>query len=553
MHFSKTYTELLLSLPPELRENAIQYRQLKKVIKEITHELTALGLSPSHLNELLRSGTGSVRDKGKGKANEDVVGADDASAEHVLGAATSESGYTTRCVYEIVMTSDSLQPRLRLWIGDTDKEMREHLLVYDTELSASSTIDLQTGSGTPLCAVDSVRDLKPGDSRIEEVNNEVETCIQTEPNVQAADNPTIAVTGTNPASRREVIIPLNADRIFFDLLLTALHTFSEHLKDLEAKFLASLQELAQSITASARPMSRTNAFHPHSQASDPTAINVPSVSHAFMKVGFKSDLYPWREFFQLYLDSEIFESTSERSRGERNVEDAEGRLRAFVSRVEERGFQDKKKWNLKESREAFRMFMQLNRLLLDLKKLQHANAEATRKILKKHAKRTALPLLPLSSPPQDSRSLVVAPSALGSSAHPHINSADFLYGSVSSLPRVLVQAIGETLLPVVPHVDDYACLICTSIAFKPIRLKCGHLFCVRCLVKMQKRGKGDCPICRAPTVLVADRSNVDWALLNFMKDWFPIESKAKLLQNEREASQEELEELGLDVRGCIIA
>jgi hypothetical protein len=95
----------------------------------------------------------------------------------------------------------------------------------------------------------------------------------------------------------------------------------------------------------------------------------------------------------------------------------------------------------------------------------------------------------------------------------------------SSLPRSLVQAVGEILLPIIPQIDDYSCLICTSIAFKPIRLFCGHLFCVRwvcyiqtvlirhglnfwfsrCLVKMQKRGKGNCPMCRAPTVLTADR------------------------------------------------
>lgn len=73
---------------------------------------------------------------------------------------------------------------------------------------------------------------------------------------------------------------------------------------------------------------------------------------------------------------------------------------------------------------------------------------------------------------------------------------------------MLVQALGETLLPIIPHIDDYACVICTSIAFKPIRLQCGHLFCVRCLVKMQKRGKGNCPMCRAPTVLSADRSKL---------------------------------------------
>jgi hypothetical protein len=104
-------------------------------------------------------------------------------------------------------------------------------------------------------------------------------------------------------------------------------------------------------------------------------------------------------------------------------------------------------------------------------------------------------------------------------------SVDFflIHETIISPPRILIQAIGETLLPLIPHLDDYACLICTSIAFTPIRLSCGHFFCVRCvgliihiiaigfnsrlrcLVKMQKRGQGDCPMCRAPVVLIADR------------------------------------------------
>lgn len=114
------------------------------------------------------------------------------------------------------------------------------------------------------------------------------------------------------------------------------------------------------------------------------------------------------------------------------------------------------------------------------------NAEATRKILKKHAKRTALPLVLCST-------MSAPPRALLSDA------------TTSSLSRTLVQAIGQTLIPIIPHIDDYCCLICTSIAFKPIRLTCGHLFCVRCLVKMQKRNKNLCPLCRAPSVLAANR------------------------------------------------
>lgn len=108
----------------------------------------------------------------------------------------------------------------------------------------------------------------------------------------------------------------------------------------------------------------------------------------------------------------------------------------------------------------------------------------------------------------------------------------------------------------------------------------------RCLVKMQKRGKGNCPLCRAPTVLQADRctsliphpssslyslsfiplrptnddrrtmnggtANVDWALLNFMQDWFPEETKEKARQNEKEAAEEMMKELGWEGKQCLI-
>ena len=102
--------------------------------------------------------------------------------------------------------------------------------------------------------------------------------------------------------------------------------------------------------------------------------------------------------------------------------------------------------------------------LTELTQFQFATAEAIRKILKKHTKRTALPIpAHLLSASGDTSSSGVVPAA-----QPLI-----------PLQRLLVQAIGEVLLPVIPHIDDYSCLICTSIAFKPVKLDCGHLFCVR--------------------------------------------------------------------------
>lgn len=40
-----------------------------------------------------------------------------------------------------------------------------------------------------------------------------------------------------------------------------------------------------------------------------------------------------------------------------------------------------------------------------------------------------------------------------------------------------------------------------------------------------------------------------------MKDWFPVEAKVKLKQNEAEAAREELQELGFsaDTPGCVVA
>lgn len=46
---------------------------------------------------------------------------------------------------------------------------------------------------------------------------------------------------------------------------------------------------------------------------------------------------------------------------------------------------------------------------------------------------------------------------------------------------------------------------------------------------------------------------MDWGLLNFMQDWFPLEAKEKLLSNEKEAAAEELVELGYGLNGsCLL-
>lgn len=455
MHFSKTYAQLLLGLPPELQENAIEYRQLKKLINKVVVELSSLGLSPEILHELLEE-------------------------EHQKQAESTESGFA-KVVYEFNASSKEIQPQLRVWGG-----LAPPLAKY-TELEDSEDFEEEEG---------------------EEGSGGGETKV-------------IMLKRRKKSFNQETVIPLVSDTAFYQLLSSALESLTEHLQRTQSQFIETLKTLSTQIASSSHPTSASSShFRPYSKLStDARTISVPR-SHS------KSDLDAWRAIFQMYVEAEIFESIAESDRGERSVEESERRLTLFTEKVSSSGVSVR----LPQSRQALDTFLDLNTFILNVKKFQQANSEATRKILKKHAKRTALPL---PSDMQNTSALVLAAKPL-------------------SLPHIFVQAVGETLLPIIPHIDDYGCLICTSLAFKPIRLSCGHLFCVRCLVKMQKRGQGDCPMCRAPTVLTANRSNVDWALLNFMQDWFPTEAREKLQANEKEATEEEMRELGFEGKCAIM-
>jgi hypothetical protein len=79
-------------------------------------------------------------------------------------------------------------------------------------------------------------------------------------------------------------------------------------------------------------------------------------------------LFTWREIFQLYLEAEVFESVSERDRGERTIEDSENRLTLFAERVAARGLGDRRKLKLLKSRQALESFLQLNVFILSVKK-----------------------------------------------------------------------------------------------------------------------------------------------------------------------------------------
>lgn len=169
---------------------------------------------------------------------------------------------------------------------------------------------------------------------------------------------------------KEIIIPLASDTMFFEVLMHALQTLGTQLNAVSDEFMANLSTLSRSISSAAKPMSSTNSsFQPHSNASNPASVSVMTPS-SIVQIGHqKSDLYSWREIFQLYVDAEVFESHSEKTRGERGIEDAEERLELFKQRLAERGMSEGKALKLKQSRDALQTFLALNSFILDLKRV----------------------------------------------------------------------------------------------------------------------------------------------------------------------------------------
>lgn len=291
--------------------------------------------------------------------------------------------------------------------------------------------------------------------------------------------------------RREVYIELSHDAEFLTLLTGALESLAALQLVQKSQFAASVDRLANevaSVSSPARP---------------------------------RNDLYAWREIFALWVEAAIFESDRERDRGERAVEDAESRLDWFAEQIARRKLA--KRMRHRASREALESFVQLNVELLDLKRFQLANEQAVRKILKKHDKRTAL------TATQGFPAFVAAVSKFpGSTGGAGTDERRVLVlPGFPSLPHILLATLTTRLLPVLPSLDDYECAICGEIAFQPIRLACAHRFCVRCLIKMQKRAQDACPHCRAPVVLDASAENLDHAMVAYMRQWFPKEVRDK--------------------------
>ncbi|KAF6813141.1 RING-14 protein [Colletotrichum plurivorum] len=228
----------------------------------------------------------------------------------------------------------------------------------------------------------------------------------------------------------------------------------------------------------------------------------------------KSDLARWRAIFELYLDAQVFFSTNEQDHGSRSSQTASRQFQWFKEEITKRNLA--KSFKIAESREALIRFLRLNDVLLKNLHFQEINQVAIYKILKKFDKRTCLGV---------SKSFPV-----------EVHSDKLLAGSVA---KDVCAQMSTDLVSVVPQISDYLCPICFAIAYRPVRLACQHVFCIRCIVKIQRRNEKNCPLCRADTVMRASADNLDIQLERYMRKYFPKESKEKQRANEIERGIED--------------
>lgn len=241
----------------------------------------------------------------------------------------------------------------------------------------------------------------------------------------------------------------------------------------------------------------------------------------------KAQLEGWREMFRLYNDAEVFISSHERDAGVRSANKASEQLQYFtkaLARQQENGVKLGNEGNV-----AMERFVRINAHLLRLLKFQEINKLALTKILKKFDKQTAL--------------------HAGNQMMQSINEKPAM---TRELARRTCFTISDELLKLIPQLDDYLCPVCFSVSYQPVRLKCNHVFCIRCLITLQRRNKDECPLCREPGVLEATANNLDMTLAQFLKENFKDAVKAKQKENEYLAGVDRFGESYKGTHKCVV-
>ncbi|KAJ2126386.1 hypothetical protein IW147_000134 [Coemansia sp. RSA 720] len=486
MKFGKTIETNAKELPEEWQPYLIQYKLLKKNIKNIVQELDN---TFKNLNIAPPTFLGDSADDASDSTHV-YVGTDAHSVAESSSAAQAPMefvGVPEEIAYNIEKDSDGLvHPVITVKIRrlPTHQQQQQHKQIVELLTVAgrpeNTSIILQSDSSSDTAPI-SISTTELATSTLGDNRNNIIACAD-----DAASPNSLAVETQPDAEETQVTVRLKADQLFFDQLIE----YIERMRQFEQRY--------------------TKAYN--------TNVDHLSTELATVTSPYKQDYQVWREIFRLYTDAEVWNRARGDTRPASTAREGQERFNKFARHIESLGLAQR--FRNPMSARVLMSFYKLNLELTHMKLLQEMNEEATRKIIKKHDKRTHL---------------------VAKTQFPQLITID-----TTSLTRALLFTIYTDLVGIVPQIDDYLCPMCLNIAWRPLRLECSHVFCSRCVVKASKRRMFNCPVCRSENAVYrASISNIDQSLLNFLKLYFPKEIKERQRDIQRDISEEEAQAMTL--------
>ncbi|KAK5326939.1 hypothetical protein LTR70_001954 [Exophiala xenobiotica] len=510
MKFGAEYQEALKKeeYPSQWLNSAISYKRLKKCIRRVREELLSLGLDHETLEALWQHVGADATSKSS-----------DLHTERMLQYQfTSEQG--AKFIPKLTIALDPrdgspmdawLTPETRRILQKVGRRKERRMIRRTSSFNGNgdhrpSAIGTTDNESVDSRGSSSERDTSTMSNGHARAPNGGELKRSTLPHDVSDDlrrsvlNAGLPREGPDNVVEQEVEtieVPLTSDNEFFQILTKELQAL-ENLQDREKKDIsADIEQLSHDLSALRASKSKRS----------------------------KAEMNAWREIFRLYIESEIFMSNHESDAGVRPADKAATYFKQFSKQITNINTNPPKPKS-HEAHIALDRFLNINTTLLRLLKFQELNRRALGKIMKKFDKQTSLHAAGISGSTPDSviKTLTTHPN------RPGLNPRD--------LARSTAFAISQSLLSIIPQLDDYLCPVCAMITYKPVRLRCNHVFCIRCMIRLQRDAKNECPLCREKVVLEATEDNLDLQLKKFLKKEFKSEVDEKRRENEIQAGKE---------------
>jgi E3 ubiquitin-protein ligase BAH len=272
MKFARVFQDRLTKegFPDVWVDSAVSYSQLKKCIKRVQNELTAIGLDVTTLHTLLES-VEQQRLAARNDCGDEEV---EKPFQYIFGR---DAG------------SGSIHPKLLFVVDEATGEPLDARLAPETKNYLHQ-----------LALSENLTDIRITDEDGDSLNRSV--------SVGSAESAYSTGNGRRSSSRahRLVEIPLTTDTEFFSSLQSELSGIAEIQSEEQTKLTKSIRQLGTVLT----------------KATD------PSNSKA------KQDLAHWRRIFELYLESRIFFATNEQDHGTHTGAQAQEAFGLFLQKVQ---------------------------------------------------------------------------------------------------------------------------------------------------------------------------------------------------------------------------